>query len=79
MRQFPCDGCGLCCRAVGHIHMLPSTNGVCDHLKDGRCGIYATRPIICRVGAMFTLAGGNYTWEQWIDVNTQACNTLKSR
>jgi len=24
-------------------------NGICNHLKDGRCSIYDNRPFICRI------------------------------
>lgn len=56
---FPCTQCGACCR---RIHLLSSEldrgDGACLHLvehEDGRatCGIYDTRPVICRVDDLY--------------------------
>lgn len=52
---FPCTACGACCRIVPQA--IPSwprrADGACVHLAaDNRCVIYATRPPICRIGAV---------------------------
>jgi Fe-S-cluster containining protein len=75
--KFPCDGCGACCRSVGHLTMIPSTNGVCDHLFSNQCSIYDTRPEICRVDHMREILAPEIDWNQWIEQNTIACIQLK--
>ena len=49
-------GCSECCTNM--IQFAPSEektmggyeyNGVCSHLKNGRCTIYENRPFICRI------------------------------
>ncbi|MFC4639077.1 YkgJ family cysteine cluster protein [Deinococcus hohokamensis] len=44
-----CSGCGACC-AAPDIHALHKPLGVaCAHLgTDCRCGIYLSRPAVCR-------------------------------
>jgi Fe-S-cluster containining protein len=52
-----CDGhCSKCCTNM--IQFAPSEeekmggykwDGVCSHLKDGKCSIYENRPLICRI------------------------------
>lgn len=51
--SFRCTACGLCCR-LDLSNDLPKSwdrgDGYCQHLQpDGRCGIYETRPLVCRV------------------------------
>lgn len=49
-------GCFHCCTNM--IQFTPSElkamggyeyNGVCSHLKDGKCSIYENRPFVCRI------------------------------
>lgn len=57
MSDFPCTGCGACCKFVGKIRYeggkfpepaLP--NGHCVHLDStNRCVIYKDRPDVCRI------------------------------
>jgi hypothetical protein len=55
MAQVPakrtCEGCDLCCTAVGVEEIQKPPGCRCPHLtgEPGKsCGIYATRPIVCR-------------------------------
>jgi Fe-S-cluster containining protein len=50
------NGCSECCTNM--IQFSPSElkqmggyeyNGVCSHLKNGKCSIYENRPFICRI------------------------------
>ena len=83
MRPFNCDGCNgmaYCCRSVGHISSLPSTDGVCHHLVNGRCDIYATRPDICNVEKCFNIPELNpdqLDWEEYCEANLMACLQIK--
>ena len=49
-------GCYECCRDI--IQFTPTEeknmggyehNGICSHLRDGKCGIYDKRPFVCRI------------------------------
>lgn len=43
-----CDGCTLCCR-LEKIPDFKRKNVLCEHCKVGEgCGIYETRPSVCR-------------------------------
>lgn len=50
------EGCFKCC--TNQIQFTPSekvrmggyeNNGICSHVKDGRCSIHPRRPFICRL------------------------------
>lgn len=83
MKPFNCDGCNgmaCCCRSVAHISSLPSTDGVCHHLVNGRCSIYDSRPDICRVDKCFTIPELNpldLDWKSYCEANLLACLQLK--
>jgi len=49
--QFLCSQCGACCREAANLGLMPDRgDGACIHLQqDNSCGIYETRPEICRV------------------------------
>ena len=61
--NFPCTGCGCCCRVISwaddvvvrddpdHPLYFPYThkNGVCEKLIDNKCSVYETRPMMCRI------------------------------
>jgi Fe-S-cluster containining protein len=51
--SFPCTSCGICCTRVGKFPTgedFALADGRCRHLQpDNRCGIYESRPEICRV------------------------------
>ena len=43
------------------------------------CTIYEERPDICRVDRMYTLRyASQYTWNEFITLNLQACTHLQS-
>lgn len=81
-QDFPCSQCGLCCQHVDlavETRFLDRGDGVCQHYDAvGRaCTIYAWRPDICRVGLHYdTHYADRCTWEEFIDMNLQACAAL---
>ena len=48
---MPCDGCTACCRSpvLDRGDLPRAADGSCGHLVDGKCLIYAERPLACRV------------------------------
>ncbi|TXH75941.1 MAG: YkgJ family cysteine cluster protein [Thiothrix sp.] len=83
MKTFPCDRCGACCR---NVHLAKETqaldrgDGACQYYDatSKQCSIYAERPSICRVDEQYVT---NYqvlmTWDEFVEVNLQACKQLK--
>jgi len=54
--------------------MKPGTL-ICAHLQDdNRCGIYETRPAICRIDS---LCGKGISQEEVYRINARACNILQ--
>jgi Fe-S-cluster containining protein len=51
--DFPCTSCGACCKRIGSFEGgedFRLSNGSCKHLtKENLCGIYETRPEMCRI------------------------------
>lgn len=50
--MFNCDMCGECCRNLDKSELykeLDRGDGVCIYLEGNLCGIYESRPLICRV------------------------------
>lgn len=82
IKPFHCDpNCGgLCCTHVGHIPELPSTDGVCNHLIDGKCGIYNQRPLVCRVDAMYDAGKfSDISYSEYALVNSTLCLSFKNK
>lgn len=82
VRQFPCFRCGACCRHVGaaqETQFLDRGDGTCRHFDAlaQNCSIYEHRPDICRVDLQYQFNyRANYTWEEFIAINLQACEQL---
>ena len=70
MKNFPCDKCGACCRAVG-CGLLTDTN---------RCSIYDRRPTICNVERGWKEHfSANMPIDEFIKMNVEACVELRKR
>lgn len=73
MGNFPCSGCGACCRrAKQTVEQLNITdpsnefyfpykfneNGSCEMLTDdNKCSVYKTRPTVCNIDKTILLSG----------------------
>jgi hypothetical protein len=85
--NFPCTGCGCCCKVINwadkivvrddpdHPLYFPYTHneGVCEKLIDNKCSVYETRPALCRIGVNIP------EWmpiDQYYEQNIAACNKL---
>ncbi|MEA3250579.1 MAG: YkgJ family cysteine cluster protein [Pseudomonadota bacterium] len=84
-KAFPCTQCGLCCQ---NVHMANETrfldrgDGTCRHYSETRnhCRIYENRPEICRVDRQYELHYANqYSWDEFVSLNIQACNVLAEK
>lgn len=84
-QAFPCSQCGLCCQQVhlaSETRYLDRGDGSCrhyDHLSKF-CSIYDKRPDICRVDLQYEKTySRQYTWDEFIAVNLEACEFLQSQ
>ena len=78
---FVCDKCGECCR---HLNASPiyaaldRGDGVCRYLVGNLCGIYETRPTLCRVDESYdALFKEIYTREDYDRLSSDACDMIK--
>jgi len=80
---FECDGCGECCKNIGHIDELKDFDrgdGICKYLdfETKLCKIYENRPDICRVDVMYKKIYKNYySKHEFFKLNYEACKILK--
>ncbi|WAC74594.1 YkgJ family cysteine cluster protein [Roseateles sp. SL47] len=77
--NFPCTGCGACCRALPAASALNRGDGVCRHhdAVTQRCTIYAERPLICRVDDLYReRLAGQVTRRVYYLLQAQACVAL---
>ena len=84
-QDFPCTGCGACCRSVflsKYTSWLDRGDGTCRDFDDStsRCSVYENRPTICNVRVMYEADYKNkISWEDFVSINLQACNSLSGR
>ena len=82
---FPCNGCGACCRSINLSKLtefLDRGDGVCKHFDtmENSCTIYANRPEICNVRAMYDKHYSNdYGWPAFVALNKSICEKLLER
>ena len=78
--EFKCSGCGACCRQAAKLGLPDRGDGGCAHLQeDNSCGIYESRPTICRVNEMYHHLPGikeNLSLKEWYVENTKSCHQL---
>lgn len=82
---YPCTKCGACCRralfvvaATGLDDWPPgfTPSGACAALQaDNTCGVYETRPPLCRVDEMREAHGADK--RDWYEANAAQCNTMQ--
>ena len=78
MTKFSCNGCGACCRRVYLIPDFPEPlkeDGSCEHLQeDNSCGIYETRPLICKIDDFYDKhLSGHLPREEFHRMNAELC------
>ncbi len=79
--MFVCDRCGECCR---HLDLSPlyrdldRGDGTCRYLDGDLCGIYDTRPLICRVDESYEMFfRESMSLEEYYRRNYAACAAMK--
>ena len=82
--RFPCTMCGACCRHISGIVELAEFdkgNGICKHLDEmtNTCTIYANRPRICCVDAMFADFASSHSRQEFYALNLKACQILQQK
>jgi Fe-S-cluster containining protein len=75
--SFPCDQCGLCCKAASKIGLPTKEDGSCIYLEDNKCSIYNTRPDICNIDTLFEVIDHGLTKEEWYKINQKSCEDIK--
>lgn len=85
-KYFECVKCGLCCKtasvAVLTLIGLPvhGSGAGCGNLKDDNsCGIYESRPAICRVDKVHSMAYGSVSWDDFKKMSNKACIELQTK
>ena len=83
-KSFGCWKCGACCKIAGLTPQLAHWNrgdGACIHLQaDNSCGIYETRPDVCRVNKMWEREFSDaVTWDKYIELTERACRVLDAQ
>ena len=90
MNNFPCTGCGACCRRISQAvlyHNIKDVNnplyfpyswdsfGVCEMLgEDNKCTVYDKRPLICNIKSYAEYMG--HDLNQFMSFNIHYCNKL---
>lgn len=80
---FPCSQCGRCCQKVGsapQTSFLDRGDGTCRHFDPeiSGCGIYETRPDICRVDTQYALHyAARMSWPTFVALNLEVCAALQ--
>ncbi len=86
MGNFPCSGCGSCCKridkAVANVGAdkedFPyewDASGRCEKLdQNNQCMVYENRPLLCDVDRLMGLL--DIPTEVFYELNIQACNTM---
>ncbi|STQ86045.1 YkgJ family cysteine cluster protein [Helicobacter muridarum] len=83
--DFPCTKCGACCKNISGIKELESYNlgnGICKYLdmQNNLCKIYANRPIICRINAMYERDYKQlHSKEEFYALNIESCKALQEK
>ena len=83
MREhFVCDKCGLCCENLGmsqDYNDLNDGTGTCRFFdKETRlCTIYENRPKKSNIEASYYRFKKQYTYDEYLELNYEACRVLK--
>ena len=82
MGDFRCDKCGLCCQNLKNNPLysdLDDGTGVCIYYDRAThlCTIYDHRPIKCNVEKAYAEYGFEMPYEEYVELNYEACRKLK--
>lgn len=81
--MFRCNQCGECCRNLDKSPLyaaLHDGDGVCRYLEGNLCGIYDTRPLLCRIDESYeVLMKGILSYEEYLKLNYMYCEKLKQQ
>lgn len=82
MSDFPCTGCGECCKKIlGRLVEIgfAEEGGQCKHLQeDNSCGIYDSRPDECRMDKVKIAWGASHlSDEEWNKKRADICNRIQ--
>lgn len=84
MVEFPCEGCGLCCKNlpkdIEPFKSMHTGDGICSNLNQetNRCKIYMKRPLVCNIEAgWIEIFSKNMTWDEWVAKNKRGCAYLR--
>lgn len=81
--MFPCSKCGACCRSLKLSPLyaqLDRGDGVCRHLTGNLCGIYDTRPLLCRVDECYErYFKETMPVEEYYRLNQESCQKLREQ
>lgn len=81
--MFHCDMRGICCRSLRRSQLykeLDRGDGVCRYLDGNLCGIYAARPLLCRVDESYeTYFKNKMSKEEYYRQNYRSCELLKKQ
>lgn len=81
--NFPCTGCGCCCKRVGLVKKFLSEeefpynadeNGICEKFIDNKCSVYNERPDICNIYKMAIKL--NIDVKYYYNQNIKQCNSF---
>jgi uncharacterized protein len=77
--EFNCSGCGGCCVLAGRLGLMPANpiTGACVHLtQDHTCVIYATRPTVCSIDAMYKERYHQMSKSEYYKASTLVCHQI---
>ena len=81
--MFHCEKCGICCRSLRRSRLysaLDRGDGVCRYLDGNLCGLYAERPLLCRVDESYeTYFKNKMSKEEYYRQNYRSCELLKKQ
>ena len=93
MTDFPCTGCGLCCRNIQNAltwdapkWMKPAIaafpykvmpDGSCEMMVGNQCSVYEDRPLLCNLERQAEELDMPMNRQEWFDMNVKGCHTLQ--
>lgn len=78
---FDCSGCGICCEHTAPHPDVEAVDGTCVKFnkETRKCSDYENRPRVCNVCASYEDFKDQYSEEEYLKVNYDACRYLAAR